>query len=944
MSAVRASLLPLVAALALPGPGRAATVRLEAGTDRVDLGPSLEVLEDREGTLRPEDLSSPEVAPRFVRGPRPPGGGLSLSTFWLRFEVLNAEAQAQEWVLRYGYPLVDRIDLYEPDGSGFSHRAGGLVVEPRDRTIVHAGASHDAPLRLGPGERRAVLLRASTRASLLVPPSLWRPEALARSHLLASLAVGVGLGLLLLLALLQLYAGLVLRMALALRAAAALGTFAALILSLSGIGPTLLWAGAASWWLRSVPVLGGAALAMGLLFTREFLQTRERDRPIDRLLSVMALLAAGAALLAVASRTAGVAANGGLLIPGFAAFVLAGARARRRDVHGSGPFLLAAATLLLFGSGVGLMLLGVVGPSLIAIVGVELGFVLAATTLTLALADRALLANRRARAMLEGEVASRTRALDEAVQRLRAEAAERRQALEALRESEERFRVAFDTSPDAITMTRLSDGVMVAVNQGFSQLAGWTREEAVGRSSLDLGLWVDPADRQRMADALRRGEAVRNLEYSFRFKDGRIGIGLLSAQLVQLRGESLTLGVTRDITDRKRVEAEHERLQDELRQAQKMEAIGRLAGGVAHDFNNLLTVIGTNANLSLMDLPPGDPSRTSFLDIRDATRRATELTRQLLAFGRRQVIEPRSIDLSRQVAGMQSMLRRLLGEDVELAFDLDASLPPVMADPSQAEQVVVNLAVNARDAVEAGGRITLATRLATVPEEASSTGRPAGRYGVLSVSDTGAGMTHEVQAHVFEPFFTTKRRGTGLGLSTVYGIARQHGGFVEVESETGRGSTFRVHFPVAVGAAVPAPLRAAETADLPRGTETVLLVEDEDAVRSATRALLERLGYRVFTARDGREAIDVTDGHEGPVDLVVTDVVMPRMNGRELAAELAARRPGLPVLFVSGYSQEVVARNGLLDPGITLLRKPYEPAELARAVRERLDVRARAEG
>ncbi|GAC1341003.1 MAG: hypothetical protein NVSMB23_12020 [Myxococcales bacterium] len=381
---------------------------------------------------------------------------------------------------------------------------------------------------------------------------------------------------------------------------------------------------------------------------------------------------------------------------------------------------------------------------------------------------------------------------------------------------------------------------------------------------------------------------------------------------------------------------ERDRLQKELRQAQKMEAIGRLAGGVAHDFNNLLTVIGTNVELAKLELRAPHPVRESLDEIAAAARRGAQLTRQLLAFGRRQVIEPRAFDLGAQVESVRSILQRLLGEEVELRFDLAAGMPAVMADPGQVEQILVNLVVNARDALERHGHIEVSTRFEAVSSAASDDEGPAGDYGVLSVKDDGRGMTADVQAHLFEPFFTTKGpgRGTGLGLSTVYGIARQHGGFVRVATELGRGSTFRVYLPVATRPADPVRLAAEQhPAALPRGSGTVLLAEDDDAVRAATAALLERLGYDVLAARDGIEALELCERHPGPIHVLLTDAIMPQMNGRELADRLRARRPGTPVVFFSGYAEDVIASRGVLEKGVLLVRKPYLPTELASALR-----------
>jgi len=396
--------------------------------------------------------------------------------------------------------------------------------------------------------------------------------------------------------------------------------------------------------------------------------------------------------------------------------------------------------------------------------------------------------------------------------------------------------------------------------------------------------------------------------------------------------------VVRDVTAPRLAEAERARLEAELRGAQKMEAVGRLAGGVAHDFNNLLTVVTTNVALALLDTPPGDPRRALLAEIDEAAQRAAGLTRQLLAFGRRQILNPRPVALAGLVRDMQRMLSRILGEDVELALDLDPALPAVLADPAQVEQVLVNLVVNARDAMPRGGRITVSTRV----EEVGAGGPPGalapGRYAVLAVQDTGAGMDAETLGHVFEPFFTTKAegRGTGLGLSTVYGIARQHGGTVDVASRPGSGTTFRVWLPVA-GAVPPAPaLPEGPAAPLPRGTERVLLAEDELGVREATRALLARLGYDVHAVAGGAEAIEACE-RLGGAAVLVTDVGMPRMNGRELAGVLQARWPGLKVLYLSGYPSDALQSEEIVERGLHFLAKPWSPEALARKLREILD-------
>jgi len=380
--------------------------------------------------------------------------------------------------------------------------------------------------------------------------------------------------------------------------------------------------------------------------------------------------------------------------------------------------------------------------------------------------------------------------------------------------------------------------------------------------------------------------------------------------------------------------------QEQLTQARKMEAVGRLAGGVAHDFNNLLMVIMGRSELLLQQLEADDPKRGATELIRDTTRRAADLTRQLLAFGRKQVLQPRVLDLNAVVDNMSELLRRVIGEDIALGTALDPELGRVKADPGQLEQVIVNLAINARDAMPEGGQLTIET--VNVELDASYARRHVevtpGPHVMLALSDTGIGMDEATQARIFEPFFTTKPlgKGTGLGLATVYGIVRQSGGNVWVYSEPGRGTTFKIYLPRVED--LPEPMDADPVAGQPlRGMETVLLVEDEPAVRDLARDVLTARGYTVLVARLGAEALQICERHPGPIQLAVTDVVMPEMNGRELAQRLAVLRPGLKILYMSGYTDHAVVNHGVLDPGTVFLQKPFGPGVLVRKVREILD-------
>lgn len=643
---------------------------------------------------------------------------------------------------------------------------------------------------------------------------------------------------------------------------------------------------------------------------------------------------------------------------------------------------------------------------------------------------------------------------------------ENKLAEERSRQSEEKFAKVFMMAPDPICITRMEDGQIVDVNLGFEEATGWKRNEVIGRTTLEIGLWADAGDRLLIMEELKARKHVSQRELQFRLKDGSLHTGVYSARFIHIAGElhlisviqdvtehrkiakalqesqerlqgiamnipgsvfqtyrkgngelglsymneslrellgippeksgsledflsyvheddrkrfadsvgkALTTvtpwefegrfvtrtgeavwlhgrasparvedrlvfnGIFIDVTESKRAEQEQEKLREQLSQAHKMESIGRLAGGVAHDFNNMLTVILGHAEMAMMQCDPSDRLYASLKAIQGSALHSTSLVQQLLAFARKQTVTPRTLDLNDTVASMVEMLRRLIGEDIDFVWKPGASLWPVKIDPSQVDQLLTNLCVNSRDAITGVGRITVETRNTTFGDASGNShpGTVPGEYVMLAVSDNGCGMDKETADQIFEPFFTTKEtgKGTGLGLATVYGIAQQNGGFVNVYSEPGRGSTFKAYLPRFHGEA--ATIAREATAEPPRGNgETVLLVEDVKVVLVLGRAMLERLGYTVIAAATPGEAIQAAKERGTEIDLLITDVIMPEMNGRDLANLLAGMIPGLKCLFVSGYTADAITHQGILEEGVSFLEKPFSVKSLAGKVRE----------
>jgi PAS domain S-box-containing protein len=520
------------------------------------------------------------------------------------------------------------------------------------------------------------------------------------------------------------------------------------------------------------------------------------------------------------------------------------------------------------------------------------------------------------------------------------EITDRKQAEIALKKSEAFQRKMVANIGDVIVIVD-RDGINRYKSPNIEKMFGWKPEELVGASAWDN---VHPEDlavsREFFESLIREPESVGTIEIRYKCKDGNYkwmeftGSNLLDDP--DIRG---VLGNYHDIVERKRTEKEREKLQDQLTQAQKMESVGRLAGGVAHDYNNMLSVILGYTEMALEKVPYNDSLRTDLQEIYKAAKRSSEITQQLLAFARKQAIAPKALDLNAVIEKMLNMLRRLIGEDIDVIWHPGRRLSPVKIDPSQFEQILANLCVNARDAISGVGKIIIETQMASIDEENRSdfAGDDSTEFVKLSVSDDGCGMDKETLKNIFEPFFTTKgvAQGTGLGLATVYGIVRQNNGVIEVDSEPGCGSTFNIYLPRHMGDAE--AMSSDGVPEIPVGEgEVVLLVEDEPTVSEMCQAIFDKLGYRVLSADTPEEALQMADEHPGEIDLLVTDVVMPGMNGRELTQQIQALYPDIKALYMSGYTADVIANRGVLEKEVQFIQKPFSVKDLAIKVKKTL--------
>ncbi len=510
-------------------------------------------------------------------------------------------------------------------------------------------------------------------------------------------------------------------------------------------------------------------------------------------------------------------------------------------------------------------------------------------------------------------------------------------SMAALRQSEEDYRRLFEEHAAVKMIISPDTGAIVDANQAAAAYYGWSREALRGMNIEQ----INTLSLQEIVQEMRKAQALNQTCFEFRHRraDGSVRDVEVFSSRISIKGGTFLHSIVHDITDRKQSEARNRKLQDQLLQAQKMESIGRLAGGVAHDFNNMLALIIGYAEMGLGRVDPGDPLHAELSEILAAGRRSADLTRQLLAFARKQTIQPKVLDLNETMAGMLKMLQRIIGEEIALVWKPGANLWPVLIDPAQVDQILANLAVNARDAIAGHGQLTIETANIFLDETDGECRADliCGEFVRLVVSDTGCGMDPATLDHLFEPFFTTKEtgKGTGLGLATVYGIVSQNNGFIHVSSAPGQGATFKIYLPRAQAAEKHASVEMER--EPAGGTETVLLVEDEAGILSLGQSILKQYGYTVLAAGSPQSALALARSHPGAIDLLMTDVVMPGMNGNGLSQSIRNLRPGIKTLYMSGYTADVIAHHGVIPEGVHYLQKPFAVKSMAAKVRQVLD-------
>ncbi len=909
------------------------------------LAPYIDYFEDAGASLGIRDIIAENVTKQFRRNTmKVPNFGITASAYWLRFKAINRNQAEKTWILECKLPVMESIEVFVPDGSGgFDRQVSGMNIPFNSRPIKHL--NHIFKIQIQPKESSTVYIRLRSNTTILANFHLWDSDYFTIYDHREQLILGATIGVFLVLVTIHLLLALLTRDRSALYSMAFISAFGIYQFCLEGFCAMHFWPESVWWSVRSPIFFGSLSIIAGMQFARHFIYTKKEFPSTDALIRFLMLLAAAATVgLFVDYKHANIVSAAAAFI-GCPVILLTSIRGWIRGISRVRYFLAAWFLFLFCAFFFVMVIMGIFYPRLLSWNGVRIGFGAAGVLFAISLADRFAAMQEKNRLQIENIVEQRTRELDRSIEFLRNEIRERKRAEAALEISESRFRLIAENSTDAI-WTMNPQGKLTYISPAIKELTGRDPESLIGKS-ITPHLLPDSAEKMnRILQAVREGtpdmaSGPKFLELQMYRTDGSIAeIEVSAAAVKDDEGDAIGLqGSARNIEERKKAEKQNAGLEEQLRQSQKMEAIGHLAGGVAHDFNNYLTGIIGYSGILLFDLPKDDPRRDQVEQIKMAADKASTLTQQLLAFSRKQIITPQVLDINDNIEQFRKMLRRIIGEDIDFQFDLNPDLWAVKADPGQIDQILVNLSVNARDAMPKGGLLRFETNNVKCDARycLKNPGMKEGKYILFKVVDTGCGMDSETRKRIFEPFYTTKDKdkGTGLGLSTVYGIVKQNNGFIYVESEPDKGTVVSIYLPSVDEKAEPYVGLTAK--DLPSGSETILVAEDEVMVRRLAEAMLTRQGYNVITAPDGSEALALFEERKDEIDLLLTDIVMPKINGRELYEKISAVKPEIKVLFMSGYSEELVENHGILEKGAVFVQKPFTVQTLSRQVRETLD-------
>ena len=874
------------------------------------LGSHIEILEDAGGSLTLAEVSKPEYDSRFIAHTSPvPNFGFSLSAFWVRLRVKSASHSRSPWALQLHNPNMDFVDLYVLNAAG---KVSVAKHSGRMRPLQSGDFFGEHPVFLISFPRastQTIYMRFQGEESVIIPLRLLSMTSFIADVGSSHISNGILLGILVIMLLYNLFLFVSLRDKNYLYFVLSIAAYLLFSVSFLGIGYRYLWPNLVTWNKLTLPLSAGLLVLALLKFSDLFLMAKERMAGIHKAIMVMMILVGGFVIgtfflnypIFIQAIVLATIVN--------AALVVTATMISSRQGYRPARFLLLGFSILAVGVIVFLLVrLGRLPSTPLTGNGFAYGGVALILLMALALADRIKILK-----------------------------AEKEESDQSLRKSEEQVRIlsrATEQSPALILITDLRGNIEYA-NPRFEEVTGYTFAEVRGKNPRLLKSGETPrAVYEELWRTIASGEAWRG-EWQNRKKNGELYWE--SALICPIKNEAgeIThyLGIKEDIT-------EHKELQDQLFQVQKMESIGTLAGGIAHDFNNILTVIKGYSDFALSRLDKGHPLYNDISIIQSAGEKAENLTRQILAFSRKQIYHPQVVDLNRIIRDMENMALRLIGEDIRIEMSLAPELPAIKADPSQIEQICVNLLVNARDAINlrtdrAGEKkITIETGTIFLDEDyvRQHMGSKKGLHILFAISDTGTGINEDIRKKIFDPFFTTKAYGTGLGLATVYGIVKQNEANILLTSEPGTGSTFKIYWPAVVEK--PPVVSGVDLvgADL-HGSERVLLAEDESSVAGFVYAVLKKAGYQVTVARNGKEALDLAARQSVPFDLLLTDLVMPDMNGKELSEKIKEILPTIRILFSSGYTDSYLDHSGALDDAIDFLQKPYSMNALLKKVR-----------